>query len=315
MKNTGTTLRLGTRDSLLARTQSRMVADALERAIPHLQVELILIKTSGDLIQDRPLHQAGGKGLFTKELELALLREEIDFAVHSFKDVPVTMPLVAQSESELVIASVPEREEANDVLAMRSPTDQPLKPGTIVGTSSLRRQAWALHTQPQATILPLRGNIDTRIRKLQAGDYDVVIMALAGLKRAGLFDASFMQVLPTDQMIPASAQGALALQCRRKDAATVERLRALNHEPTMTCVQAERELVRLLNGDCHSPIGAFASIEGSMLRLSASVAYQGGRPPLILALAEGPVTDWSATTQAVYRKLLRRNAQSALHGG
>src|SRR5687768_18563534 len=167
------TLRLGTRGSLLARTQSMLVADALERAHLGLKIEMHIVKTTGDQITDRPLHEAGGKGLFTKELEQALLAGEIDFAVHSYKDVPVTMPLVDQAD--LVIAAVPTREDPRDVLVSRKAKRlADLPPGARVGTGSLRRACQIVHARPDVVIEPVRGNIDTRLRKLTEGHYDAI---------------------------------------------------------------------------------------------------------------------------------------------
>lgn len=218
----GKPLRLGARGSLLSREQSKMVARQLEAAHPGLRVELVIISTSGDRIQDRPLHEFGGKGLFTKELELALLRGEIDFAVHSYKDVPVTMPLV--DTAQLMIAAVPAREDPRDVLASpRAKSLADLPTGAKVGTSSLRRQAQVLATRPDLTVQPIRGNVDTRLRKLASGEYDAAILAYAGVKRAGLFDAATMTILTCSEMVPAAGQGALALQCRAGD----DRVRSL----------------------------------------------------------------------------------------
>src|SRR3954454_7387861 len=247
-------LRLGTRGSLLARSQSQMIADELMRMHAGLRVELVIIKTSGDQVQDKPLADIGGKGLFTKELEQALLDGDIDFAVHSYKDVPVTMPLVDQSD--LIVAAVPVREDWRDCSVMRKPSNGTLPHRAKVGTSSLRRKVQILEASPDAQILPVRGNIDTRIRKLRAGEYDVVILAMAGLKRAGLFDPTFMK--PVD-LLPAAGQGALALQCRRSDDATRALLAALNDSFTQQAVDAERAIVQALDGDCHSPIAALAT--------------------------------------------------------
>src|SRR4051812_27983929 len=174
-------LRLGARGSMLSRMQSQSVADALEKQHPGLQVELVLIKTTGDRITDRPLHDVGGKGLFTKEIEQALLAREIDLAVHSFKDVPVTMPLVDQSD--LIIAAVPEREDPRDVLI--APTARriaELPEGAKVGTGSPRRRCQLLAARADLRVEPIRGNVDTRLRKLRDGDYDAILLALAGLR-------------------------------------------------------------------------------------------------------------------------------------
>jgi hydroxymethylbilane synthase len=251
------TLRLGTRGSLLAVAQSSQVAEMLQLAHPGLTVELVTIKTTGDRVQDRPLADIGGKGLFTKEIELALLAREVDFAVHSFKDVPVTMPLV--DPAKLMIAAVPRRAEPWDVLATRDGREvMALPDGAKVGTASPRRAAQLLARRPDVTVAPIRGNIDTRLRKMRDGEYDAVLLARSGLVRANLLDERTMVTLSIDEMVPAAGQGALALQCRDDDARTLNYLVALHHAPTADAVTLEREVVRLLEGDCHSPIAAYA---------------------------------------------------------
>lgn len=271
-------LRLGTRGSLLARAQSGLIAKALERARAGVHVELVEIKTSGDRIQDRPLNELGGKGLFTKELELALLEQKIDFAVHSFKDVPVTMPLVDQSD--LIIAAVPKRESPWDVLVSeKGGSIAALPRGAKVGTGSPRRRAQLLAMRRDLQVEPIRGNIDTRIRKLREGIYDGVILAMAGLRRAGLFDPSMM--FEMREMIPAAGQGALALQCRRGDQPTRDLIATLDDPDTSTCVGAERGIVQALNGDCHSPIGALAEIHDDDLHLRVMVGARDGEPPIL----------------------------------
>src|SRR4051794_5765108 len=280
--NAHTRLRLGTRGSLLAKTQSQWVADELQRAHPNLRVELVIINTSGDRVTDRPLHELGGKGLFTKELELALLRGDVDFAVHSFKDVPVTMPLVEQAATDLAIASVPKREEPWDVLvsqrALRDLGELP--PGATVGTGSLRRRCQLLQLRDDLRIQSVRGNIDTRLRKARDGEFDAIVLALAGLKRTGLFDANLMHTIPAAQVLPAAGQGALALQCRGNDGRTRSYLSALHDPDTAECVAAEREVVRAPNGDCTSPIAALATISGGALTLEAALGARGGELPV-----------------------------------
>jgi hydroxymethylbilane synthase len=309
------TLRLGTRGSLLATAQSRLIADELMRLVPNVRVETVLIRTSGDKFQDRSLADEGGKGLFVKELEEALLEKRIDFAVHSFKDVPVTMPLVDQSD--LLIAAVPVREDVRDVAVMRNPAGGPTPPGAIVGTSSLRRRCQILELIPDARIELLRGNIDTRIAKLRQGRYDIILLAAAGLKRAALFDPAFMQFLDAAKFLPAPAQGALAVQCRRSDAPTQTILSVLNHGPTALCVEAERALVRELNGDCHSPIAALASLSGSsdhpMLTLAAAVGCRDGQPPVSRAQASGAASEMPHIVSKVHSSLKIQGAVERLH--
>ncbi|CAN5436637.1 hydroxymethylbilane synthase [soil metagenome] len=291
-------LRLGTRGSLLARTQSQLVADELMRIHAGLHVELIVVKTTGDRIIDRPLHEIGGKGLFTKEIEIALIEREIDFAVHSFKDVPVTMPLVREAASDLTVAAVPRRADARDVAVMCDPTRGPFFAGARIGTSSVRRRCQLLELCPDARIEPLRGNIDTRIRKVRAGEMDVAILALAGLNRIAAFDPSFMQILSTGQMLPAAGQGALALQCRRDDDTTRALLSALNDRITAQCVAAEREVVRALDGDCYSPIAALATLHNGQFSLNVAEGQPGGNPPVRRARISVKQADFAPETFA-----------------
>src|SRR5688572_21243750 len=281
------TLRLGTRGSLLAKTQSQLVASELEKRHKGLVVELIILKTSGDSIQDKPLYEFGGKGLFTKELEQALQRGEIDVAVHSFKDVPVTQPLVAIDD--LVIAAVPEREDPRDVFcSMMTKQIADLPREAKVGTSSLRRKCQLLDVRPDLKIEVLRGNIDTRLRKLRDGAFDAIILAAAGLRRTGLFNEAEMTMLDPERMLPAPGQGALAVQCRRNDERTRELLAVLDHRDTERAVTAERVIVQTLGGDCHSPIGALGEIDGDDLKIRVAVGSRGGVPPIIRAAAECP---------------------------
>ena len=305
-------LRLGTRGSVLARAQSRLVAERLEQRHPGLRVELMILKTSGDIIAERPLHEFGGKGLFTKELQQALLSGQIDFAVHSFKDVPVTMPLV--DRDELVIAAVPPREDARDVLvSLKAGALRDLPPGATVGTGSLRRRSHLLTLRPDLRIEPVRGNIDTRLRKVRASEFDAVVLAAAGLKRASLFDPQVMHPINPDDLLPAAGQGALAIECRRDDARTREVIGGLNDSRTATCVTAERELVRLLEGDCHSPISAFAELEGGNLILRAAVGGRGGTAPVLTARAAGPGNDPMGVARTAYNTL-GAHAVALLHG-
>jgi hydroxymethylbilane synthase len=274
-------LRLGARGSMLSRMQSGMVADLLEKAHPGLTVELVLIKTSGDTISDRPLYEFGGKGLFTKELEQAMLKSEIDFAVHSFKDVPVTMPLV--DTAELVVAAVPKREDPRDVLACtKAKSIDELPQGAKVGTGSLRRRSQLRAARPDLNIELIRGNVDTRIKKMRTGEFDAVLLALAGLKRSGLFDETDMSIIDADELLPSAGQGALCLECRRDDPRTRELLGALNDADSFLAVRLEREIVRQLNGDCHSPIAVLVSFEeDGRMRMRAAVGRSGGEPPVV----------------------------------
>lgn len=307
-------LRLGTRGSLLAKAQSHLIANDLRRIHPNLQIQLHLIKTTGDRITDRPLAEIGGKGLFVKEIEQALLDNQIDIAVHSCKDLPVTMPLV--DESNLLIAAVPTREDPADVAVLLHPTAGPLPATALIGTSSLRRRCQLLELYPQARITPLRGNIDTRIRKLREGEFDAIILAAAGLKRAGLFDPAFMQPI---NLLPAAGQGALALQCRSDDSFAREILAMLDDPHTHACIDAERALVHQLKGDCHSPIAALATVSPSgEVRFQALVGGAGGQLPLLRAQthlhSQNPPADLQMLQNRVFEQLMAQGAFMLLHG-
>lgn len=312
--NSSVSLRLGARGSLLSRLQSQSIARALEAAHPGLTVETVIISTSGDRIQNQPLHAFGGKGLFTKELEQALLNNEVDFAVHSFKDVPVTMPLV--DVSTLTIVAVPVREDPREVLiSPHAKTLRELPPNAKVGTGSLRRQAQILALRPDLKMVPIRGNIDTRIRKLRegsvggmgrgegaAGGYDAVILALAGLKRADLFDPLLMTPIPLEEILPSAGQAALALQCRSGDTKTLDLLRVLDHSDTHLAVGLERQMVQALNGDCHSPIGALAQVEPDQIYLRANLAAREGQPPVYRAETRLPKADSKTAVAEIMRQ-------------
>lgn len=297
-------LRLGTRGSLLARTQSQSVAESLMRRHRGLRVELKIIQTTGDHLIDRPLADAGGKGLFTKEIELALLANEIDFAVHSLKDVPVTMPLVDQAD--LLIAAIPARQDPRDVLVSRMAKSlADLPPGATVGTGSLRRQCQVLQARPDCVVKPLRGNVDTRLRKLEQGEYAAIILAMAGVNRLNRFDPIMMTPLDMREMLPAAGQGALALQCRRADPATASILAILDDAPTRQAVEAERAVVRGLGGDCHSPIAAWSIIQDGRLELTAAAGRRDGGTPVHRAHGAGPVDNWRKTVERVCAELCR----------
>lgn len=253
----GRTWRLGTRGSDLAVTQSQTVADALQ-ALTGERVELVIIKTKGDAIRDRPLSQVGGKGVFTKEIEDAMLAHEVDLAVHSMKDMPTEDP------PGLVIAGVPERADPHDALV--GSTLAALPAGAVVGTGSARRAMQVQAARPDVEVRGIRGNVETRIRKMRDGDYDAVVLAAAGLARLGLLDQAD-EILTVKQMVPAVGQGALAVQCRADDAVLRGHLEALTHGETWVAVQAERAFLRELEGGCSVPAACHAVIDDGRLRL------------------------------------------------
>jgi hydroxymethylbilane synthase len=307
------TLRLGTRGSLLAKTQSQLVASELEKHHKGLAVELVIVKTTADGIQDKPLYEIGGKGLFTKELEQALIASEVDLAVHSFKDVPVTQPLV--DSDDLIVAAVPEREDPRDVFcSLTAKRIEDLPQGAKVGTGSLRRKCQLLALRSDLQVEMLRGNIDTRLRKLRDGQYEAIVLAAAGLRRTGLFNEAEMVMLEPDQMLPAPGQGALAIQCRRNDAKTRDLLAAVCDSESECCVTAERIIVAALGGDCHSPIGALAQIEDGEMTLRVAVGSKGGVPPVIRAVATGSSEHCDGPVGDVLKSLSEQNVQELLAG-
>jgi hydroxymethylbilane synthase len=308
------TLRLGTRGSLLAKTQSQLIASALEKLHKDagLVVELVIFKTQGDTIQNKPLHEFGGKGVFTQELERALLSNAIDFAVHSFKDVPVTMPLVDQSD--LTFAAVPVREDPRDVLVShKAKAIAELPPGAKIGTGSLRRRCQLLHHRPDLVIEPVRGNIDTRLRKLRDGHFDAIVLAAAGLRRTGLFDETEMVMIDVNEILPAPGQGALAIQCRRNDQRMLDLLAPINHSDSQTCVIAERGIVQALNGDCHSPIAALATIDAEKLLLRVAVGARDGQPPLLSASATAGISNAPDAVASVIETLKAQGVMQLLN--
>ncbi len=266
---------IGSRGSKLALQQAEWVKARLEEQYKGLDVGLKKIKTTGDMILDVPLTQVGGKGLFVKEIEEALLREEIDLAVHSMKDVPTFLP------SGLHLAAITDREDPRDVFISR--VGRPLKDlrqGARIGTSSLRRQAQLLNFRPDLQIVPLRGNLDTRLRKMTQsssdGGLDGIILAAAGLKRMGWLDR-ITEYLPFEVSLPAVGQGALGIECRVEDATTNQRLNFLNHQETRCCVLAERAFLGRLEGGCQVPIAAHGRIEqGPTSGLASSGPRRGG---------------------------------------
>ena len=263
-------LRIGTRSSALALWQAKWVKARLEHEWPDLQVELVPIKTSGDRIQDVSLATIGGKGLFVKEIEDALLFGTVDLAVHSVKDLPGDMP------PGLTLSAIPEREDPRDVLITKNgETLTQLPAGTRVGTSSLRRQALLLHLHPGLRIELLRGNVDTRLRKQREGIVDATILAAAGLKRLGLMPPN-SQILDENEFLPAIGQGALGIETRVDDAEVIARVLPLHHEATAIAVTAERAFLRRMGGSCRTPLAAKGSIENSRVHLIALIASPDG---------------------------------------
>ena len=300
-------LRLGTRKSALALWQAEYVRAALVARHPSLTVELVKITTEGDRILDRPLAAVGGKGLFIKELEQALFDRRIDLAVHSMKDLTVTLP------AGLHIAAVCEREDPRDAFVSgRYASLAALPSGSRVGTSSLRRQCQLRALYPQLEVVTLRGNVNTRLAKLDAGEYDALLLAVAGLKRLG-FSERIREALPIAVSLPAVGQGAVCIECRSDDAGTNRLLAALDHAPTRTCVAAERALNAALEGGCQVPIAGYAELEGDALHLRALVGAPDGTR-IVRGERRGAAVDAAAIGAAVAQELLARGAKEILDG-
>jgi hydroxymethylbilane synthase len=263
-------LRIATRGSKLALAQSEWIKRSITGRHPDLPVELVRIKTKGDKIVDSPLTKIGGKGLFVKEIEEALLNREADLAVHSLKDMPAELP------PGLKLAAFPEREDSRDAfISVRHPNLEDLPQGARVGTGSLRRSAQLRHLRPDIAVVPLRGNVDTRLSRLDAGDFDAIILAAAGLKRLGLVHR-ISQLIPRTQILPAIGQGALGLEVRSDDAKTRGLLGFLNHRETELTIKAERAFLEKMEGGCEVPMAALCRIEGNQLDLCGMVAELDG---------------------------------------
>lgn len=265
------TLRIGTRASQLALWQANWVKSELEKKHSGLEVTLTKIKTQGDKILDVPLAMVGGKGLFVKEIEEAMLRDEIDIAVHSMKDVPTFFP------EGLALRCITEREDPRDIVVLRSgfKSFRDLPQGARIGTSSLRRKAMLLHLRPDFQMVDIRGNVETRIRKLTEDNLDAVVLAAAGMHRLG-FTGQIGEYLPTDVSLPAIGQGALGIESRIADAEVNALIDFFNHPETAAAVKGERAVLRRLEGGCQVPIGAYGEVKDGQLTLTGVVASVDG---------------------------------------
>jgi len=306
------TLRIATRRSQLALAQARWVKQRLEELEPGLTVELREYVTTGDRVLDVPLAQAGRKGLFTREIEEALLAGEADVAVHSLKDLPGALP------PGLLLGAVPEREDPRDALVAPGPAAageslQALPAGARLGSSSLRRGAQLLHLRPDLRVESIRGNVDTRLRKLDEGQYDGLVLAAAGLRRLGLAHR-ISACLSPEECTPAPGQGALGIECRAGDAAAAALLARLDHGPTRAAVTAERSLMVELGGGCSIPLGAFARPAGDSLRLIAVVAAPDGSRLVGAALDDAPASEPELAGRLVAERLREGGAAELLRG-
>jgi hydroxymethylbilane synthase len=294
-------LRIGTRGSLLAKWQAESIRKRLFGATG-VEAEIVVIKTAGDKMQQAPLTQIGGKGIFIKELEEALLEESIDLAVHSVKDIPTDTP------SRLMFPAVCRRDDVRDCLVGATLTS--LRQGARVGTSSLRRQAQVLHIRPDLDIRDLRGNVDTRLRKVESGEYEAILLAKAGLDRLGV-SQRISEILSPEVCMPAVGQGAIAVECRLKDAETADILAPLDDAETRTAIIAERALLAALQGGCQVPLGAWARIERGELVLEACVCSVDG-VQYVKQRATAPPDQAAALGEHMARLLIEAGAQSIL---
>ena len=276
---------VGTRGSNLALVQTNWVVDQLKKANPDVEFEVKIIKTKGDLIKDLPLDKIGDKGLFVKEIEKSLLNKEIDMAVHSMKDMPSYLP------EGLKFASSPKREDPRDVLIFKEgyKSIEDLPKGAKIGTGSKRRKYQLLKNRPDLEIVPIRGNIETRIKKIETENLDGVVLAASGLKRAGL-EGKIDYYIPTDIMLPAPAQGILALEIRENDEETENIINSIKDDTTKVQIDAERGFLIGVNGSCHIPMGAYCDIDGDKIKLTGLYGDGDGKK-IIIQSQEGTIED------------------------
>lgn len=302
------TVRIVSRKSQLALIQTHWVRDELQRHFPELGVEIVTMETQGDKVLDVSLSKIGDKGLFTQELEDTMLRGDSDFAVHSLKDLPTRLP------EGLMLGCVTEREDPADALVVheknKDKTLATLPEGAVIGTSSLRRLAQLRHHYPHLTFKDIRGNLNTRLAKLDEGQYDAIILAVAGLERLGMGDRVH-QVIPSDVSLHAVGQGALGIECREGDPEILELLQAIAHTPTSQRCLAERAFLRSLEGGCQVPIGVNTSIDGDQLTLTGMVARLDGQK-LIKDSLQGPASEAEQLGERLANELRNQGATEIL---
>lgn len=296
-----TWLKIGTRGSPLALAQAHETRRRLAQAhgVAEESIDIVVIKTTGDMILDRALSEAGGKGLFTKELDIALIRGDVDIAVHSGKDLPTFMP------PEIEVSGFLPREDVRDAwISLKYPTPADLPPGAIVGTASLRRGAMVKRLRPDVAVTLLRGNVGTRLDKVKAGEFDATLLAFAGLRRLGLAQHA-TQVLDTHDFLPAVAQGAIGVTARVGDAASAAKLKPILDADTTIAVSAERAFLRVLDGSCRTPIGGYATVSGGTLSFRGLVLKPDGSQAFECDVG-GPIEQAVAIGEAAGRDLLQR---------
>lgn len=300
------TIVVGTRGSALALWQTRHVVERLQATRPDLEFHVEIIQTRGDLVRDRALSEVGGKGLFVKEIENALLSGAIDLAVHSLKDMPTGQP------QGLSLGAILERADPRDALVVRGGRGalDSLPLGARLGTSSLRRRAQLLAARPDLQVLDLRGNVDTRLRKLNEGQYDAIVLAAAGLERLG-HALAISQMLPVDLVLPAVGQGALCIEVREDDKGTQSLISPLDHPPTRWATEAERAFLRRLEGGCQVPIGALAQVEGDRISLRGLIGRPDGTR-IVCDQVSGSVVGATRWAMDLAERLLAAGGQEIL---
>jgi hydroxymethylbilane synthase len=301
-------IKIGTRGSKLALTQANLVADSLKKIDPGITAEICVIRTSGDIMQDVTLTKIGGKGVFVKEIEDALTSGKVDLAVHSMKDVPTEIP------AGLIFAAIMKREDARDILVSKNNRKIEFMPrGARIGTGSMRRAAQLLAILPDLAIVSLRGNLETRLKKIETENLQGVILAAAGMKRLG-FTERISQYLPIETMLPAVGQGALGLEIRESDNKLREVLARLNHAPTAEEIKAERSFLSHLGGGCLMPIAAFGKLEGDLLTLEGLVASPDGKS-LIRDKVRGRIVEAAELGKILAEIILEKGGKKLLELG
>ena len=301
-------LRIGSRGSRLALLQAEFIRSLIKSKFPEITTELHIIRTTGDKILDSQLSEIGGKGVFVKEIEDALIRNEIDIAVHSMKDLPTILP------NGLTIGAVAERHDPRDVLVSKNDIKfNELPKGAKVGTSSLRRQAQLLNLRPDLQILPLRGNVDTRVRKVRSEGLDSAVLALAGLERMGFKD-EIAEIFPVDVLVPAPGQGALAVECREDDREINDIISQINHKESSISAYAERAFLAELGGGCQVPVGCYARIKKDRINILGLIASTDGRE-IIREEIDGSVEIHQALGRELALTILNKGGREILSKG